>query len=60
MNKELSKYIAVFCHFGKASILLSVRSSGVSIVVFFDRVLGAPAGTVRPSFSFSFLINAES
>ena len=35
MNKELSKYIAVFCHFGKASILLSVRSSGVSIVVFF-------------------------
>ena len=53
MGKKLSKHITAFNYFGKALIVLSPTSGGVSIISFAS-VIGAPAGIASASFTLVF------
>ena len=53
MSKKLSKYNAVFYYVGKALIILSATSKGVSIISFAS-VIGLPAGIASASFTLVF------
>ena len=53
MGKKLSKHITAFNYFGKALIVLSPKSGGVSIISFAS-VIGAPAGIASASFTLVF------
>ena len=53
MSKKLSKYNAVFYYIGKALIVLSATSKGVSIISFAS-VIGLPAGIASASFTLVF------
>ena len=49
----MSKYIAAFDYIDKTSIVLSVKSGGISIISF-TRVIGIPAGIASASFTLVF------
>ena len=53
MSKRLIKYIAFFDYFDKSLIVLSVRTSSISIASF-ATVTGASVGIVSASFSLAF------
>ena len=55
MSKRLSKYISPFDYFDKLLIVLSVKTSSISITSF-ATVIGAPIGIVSASFSLTFSI----
>ena len=55
MSKRLSKYIGSFDFFDKSLIVLSVKTSGISISSFAN-VIGAPMGIVSASFSLAFSV----
>ena len=53
MSKSLSKYIASFDYFDKSLIVLSVKTSSISITLF-ATVIRTSAGMVSASFSLAF------
>ena len=53
MSKKLSKYIAAFDYFGKALIVSSATSGGISII-YFTSVIGVPVEIANASFSLVF------
>ena len=55
--KKLSKYVTAFDYIDKSLIVLSVRSGGVSIIVF-KSVVGAPVGIASASFTLIFSLTA--
>ena len=55
ISKNLSKYIASLDYFDKLSNVLSILSGSISIVSF-AAVIGAPAGIIGASCSFTFSI----
>ena len=55
MSKRLRKYIGSFDFFDKSLIVLSVKTSGISISSFAN-VIGAPMGIVSASFSLAFSV----
>ena len=57
MSKRLSKYIASFDYFDKSLIVLSVATGSISIASF-ATVIGAPAGIIGASCSFTFSITS--
>ena len=52
-SKKVSKYVAAFDCIDKILIVLSAKSSGVSIVSF-TTVIGAPVGLASASFTLIF------
>ena len=58
MRKRLRKYIASFDYFDQTLIILSARSSSISIVSFAP-VIGAPVGIASASFSLRFFMTTE-
>ena len=52
-SKKLSKYVAVFDYIEKILIVLSATTGGVSICSF-TRLVGAPVGIARASFTLIF------
>ena len=55
MSKNLSKYIASLDYFDKSLNVLSILSGNISIASF-ATVIGAPAGIIGASCSFTFTI----
>ena len=53
MSKKLSKYIAAFDYFDKASIVLS-GTSGVISITSFTSIIAVPVGIASTSFSLIF------
>ena len=53
ISKKVSKCIFVFGYFGKALIVLSVTSEGISVISF-TSVIAILLGIVSASFSFAF------
>ena len=53
MSKKLNKYIAAFDYIGKALIVLSATSGGISIISF-TSVTGSPARIASASFTLIF------
>ena len=53
ISKKVSKCIFVFGYFGKALIVLSVTSEGISVISF-TSVIAIPLGIASASFSFAF------
>ena len=51
--KKLSKYVAAFDYIHKILIVLSATTGGVSICSF-TRLVGAPVGIARASFTLIF------
>ena len=56
-SKKLSKYVTIFDYIDKILIVLSAKSSGVSIISF-TSVIGVPAGIASASFALIFSITA--
>ena len=56
-NKKLSKYITIFDYIDKILIVLSVSSSGISIISFASTI-GVPAGIASACFTLIFSITA--
>ena len=54
-SKKLNKYVTIFDYIDKILIVLSVTSSGVSIISF-TSVIGAPVGIASASFTLIFSI----
>ena len=54
-SKKLSKYVTIFDYMDKILIVLSARSSGVSIISFIS-IIGVPAGI---EFYFNFFYNGR-
>ena len=54
-SKKLSKYVTIFDYMDKILIVLSARSSGVSIISFIS-ITGVPAGI---EFYFNFFYNGR-
>ena len=54
-SKKLSKYVTIFDYIDKILIVLSVTSSGVSIISF-TSIIGVPAGIASASFTLIFSI----
>ena len=53
-SKKLNKYVTIFDYIDKILIILSVTSSGVSIISFASAI-GVPAGIASASFTLIFL-----
>ena len=56
-NKKLSKYVTIFDYIDKILIVLSVSSSGISIISFASTI-GVPAGIASACFTLIFSITA--
>ena len=56
-NKKLSKYITIFDYIDEILIVLSVTSSGISIISFAS-IIGVLAGITSASFTLIFSITA--
>ena len=56
-SKKLSKYVTIFDYIDKILIVLSAKSSGVSIISF-TSIIGVPAGIASASFALIFSITA--
>ena len=54
-SKKLSRYVTIFDYIDKILIVLSVTSSGVSIISF-TSIIGAPVGIASASFTLIFSI----
>ena len=54
-SKRLKKYIASFNYFDKSLIVLSVKTSSISVALF-AAAIGAPVGMANASFSLAFSI----
>ena len=57
-NKKLSKYVTIFDYIDKILIVLSVSSSGISIISFAGTI-GVPAGIASACFYFNFFYNSR-
>ena len=53
--RKLNKYITIFEYIDKILIILSAKSSGVSIILFVS-IAGVPAGIASASFTLIFSI----
>ena len=53
ISKSLSKHVASLDYFGKSLNVLSILSGSISIALF-ATVIGAPAGIIGVSCSFTF------
>ena len=51
-SKKVNKYVTTFDYIGKMLIILSARSSRVSIISF-TSIVGAPVGIASANFNFS-------
>ena len=56
-NKKLSKYIAIFDYIDEILIVLSITSSGISIISFAS-IIGVLAGITSASFTLIFSTTA--
>ena len=56
-SKKLSKYVTIFDYIDKILIVLSVSSSGISIISFASTI-GVPAGIASACFTLIFSITA--
>ena len=56
MSKILNKYVTSFDYAGKTLLVLSGKSSGVSLCLF-SAVIGTPVGIASASISLVFLIS---
>ena len=54
-SKKLNKYITIFDNIDKILIILSVKSSGISIISFASAI-GAPAGITSTCFTLIFSV----
>ena len=52
-SKNLNKYVTIFDYIDKILIILSVTSSGISIISFAS-IIGVPAGIASASFTLTF------
>ena len=57
-SKKLNKYVTIFDDIDKILIILSVTSSGISIISFASAI-GAPAGIASTCFTLIFSITTE-
>ena len=57
-SKKLNKYVTTFDYIDKILIILSVTSSGISIISFASAI-GAPAGIASTCFTLIFSITTE-
>ena len=55
-SKKLSKYVTIFDYIGKIIIILSVKTSGISIISF-TSVIGTSVGIVSASFNLIFSLS---
>ena len=56
-SKKLNKYVTIFDYYDKILIILSVTSSGISIISFASAI-GVPAGIASICFTLFFSITA--
>ena len=57
-SKKLNKYVTIFDYIDKILIILSVTSSGISIISFASAI-GVPAGTASACFTLIFSITTR-
>ena len=57
-SKKLNKYVTAFDYIDKVLIILSARSSGVSIISF-TSIIGAPAGIAIASLTLIFSLTTQ-
>ena len=58
-SKKLSRYVTIFYYIDKILIVLSVATSGVSIISFTSTTIGESVGIVSASFTLIFSLTTE-